>query len=153
MRPPFWELPPQVLDKKGRCCGRKPSPYKREGMRACLRCSRHYHLTENRMVSSWAYHANGHQRLRHPQGGGASTYREGSDRYFFCHGLTFPVAIRTLVSRTYRGSLPSDPPGELASWAEATLVVFTFGAVRENHMGCQFHVGQATIKFGRRYRK
>lgn len=52
--------PERKLDDKGRCCGRKPTPYKgRYAMggphRVCLRCSRAYHLTENEQIPNWAW--------------------------------------------------------------------------------------------------
>lgn len=46
---------PMVLDDKGRCCGRKPLTYKRDGHRFCHRCDRAYHLYQNFQVNNWAW--------------------------------------------------------------------------------------------------
>jgi hypothetical protein len=46
---------PMILDEKGRCCGRKPLTYKREGHRFCDRCSRAYHLYNNHQIDNWAW--------------------------------------------------------------------------------------------------
>jgi hypothetical protein len=134
---PFWILPPQTLDEKGRCCGRKPLPYKRDGLRACLRCSRHYHLTENRMVDGWRFLANGNLRLSHPQGGGESYHQDGRCFYFFFPGA-LPIGVSTLLSSTSTHA---------GWWDEAAMVVFTMDG-----MGRRVHIGQASIKFNRRIR-
>lgn len=43
MTAPFLRIPPQRLDELGRCCGRKPRPYKRPSPHAiCLRCCCEY---------------------------------------------------------------------------------------------------------------
>ena len=36
---------PKTLDEKGRCCGRKPTPYRRDNKLCCRRCHRDYDLT------------------------------------------------------------------------------------------------------------
>lgn len=46
---------PQRLDDYGRCCGRKPLIYKREGHRFCDRCCRSYHLHQDFQIDNWAW--------------------------------------------------------------------------------------------------
>lgn len=85
---------PRTLDEKGRCCGRKPLVYKREGHRFCDRCSRHYHLTEPHMVDGWDRLADGSHRFRYPQGGGQQAWRQqGGWWWFFHHGLVPPIQV------------------------------------------------------------
>jgi hypothetical protein len=60
----------ETLDDEGRCCGRKPLVYKRMGgpHRFCTRCSRAYHLTENRQIANWAWLAeDGGFRPKYPE--------------------------------------------------------------------------------------
>lgn len=46
---------PSTLDDKGRCCGRKPLTYKREGRRFCDRCNRSYDYYQNFQIDNWAW--------------------------------------------------------------------------------------------------
>lgn len=46
---------PQTLDENGRCCGRKPLVYKREGHRFCDRCCRSYHRYQDFQIDNWAW--------------------------------------------------------------------------------------------------
>jgi hypothetical protein len=46
---------PMVLDNKGRCCGRKPLTYRREGHRFCDRCHRSYDFHGNWQKDNWAW--------------------------------------------------------------------------------------------------
>lgn len=46
---------PKTLDEKGRCCGRKPLTYKRDGHRFCFRCNRAYHLYCDYQIDNWAW--------------------------------------------------------------------------------------------------
>lgn len=46
---------PKTLDDKGRCCGRKPLTYKREGHRFCHRCNRAYHYYQNFQINNRAW--------------------------------------------------------------------------------------------------
>ena len=63
-----------TLDEKGRCCGRKPLTYRSSRTnligphRFCWSCDRAYHLTENRMIDNWAWHADGRPKRRHQDG-------------------------------------------------------------------------------------
>ena len=43
------------LDKKGRCCGKKPLIYKRNRILFCDRCDRSYGIETKEQVSNWAY--------------------------------------------------------------------------------------------------
>lgn len=49
------KYPVMELDKKGRCCGRKPIVYKRKGEYFCPRCDRAYDLITKRQIPNWAY--------------------------------------------------------------------------------------------------
>jgi hypothetical protein len=46
---------PRSLVDKGRCCGRKPLVYKREGHRFCHRCDRSYHRYQDFQIDNWAW--------------------------------------------------------------------------------------------------
>lgn len=47
---------PATLDKKDRCCGRKPLVYKRPKPELyCPRCDRSYDPATKRQVSNWAW--------------------------------------------------------------------------------------------------
>lgn len=50
---------PWMLDSKGRCCGRKPLVYKRDGgpHRFCVRCDRAYPLDDDVQIANWAWRA------------------------------------------------------------------------------------------------
>jgi hypothetical protein len=48
-------LPPAHLDEAGRCCGRKPRPYLRDGHLFCSRCDRSYDIRSGRQVQNWAW--------------------------------------------------------------------------------------------------
>lgn len=57
-RKKFWRgdvSAAMTLDDKGRCCGRKPLTYRREGHRFCPRCDRSYHLIFNFQKDNWAW--------------------------------------------------------------------------------------------------
>lgn len=43
------------LDDKGRCCGRKPFVYKRDGHKFCPRCDRAYDLDDGEQITNWAW--------------------------------------------------------------------------------------------------
>lgn len=50
----------KTLDKKGRCCGRKPIVYKNrdygtDGFKFCCRCDRAYDRFDGEQISNWAY--------------------------------------------------------------------------------------------------
>ena len=45
-----------MLDDKGRCCGRKPIPYKRDRTLFCDRCDKHYSMDTAQQVQCWAWH-------------------------------------------------------------------------------------------------
>lgn len=49
--------PAKVLDAKGRCCGRKPLVYKREGgpHKFCPRCNAAFGLDTGCQIGNWAY--------------------------------------------------------------------------------------------------
>lgn len=53
----------EVLDDKGRCCGRKPIVYKGGSWRSpapqrfCCRCDRSYGLNDPNQIPNWAYEA------------------------------------------------------------------------------------------------
>lgn len=51
--------PPKFLDEKGRCCGRKPLTYKREGKLFCCRCNAAFHIKTGVQIENWAYEAQG----------------------------------------------------------------------------------------------
>lgn len=42
------------LDEKGRCCGRKPLVYKRDGHLFCCRCDRSFNF-EGQQIENWAW--------------------------------------------------------------------------------------------------
>jgi hypothetical protein len=43
-----------MIDEKGRCCGRKPTEYKRENKLHCFRCNRDYDpATHEQIPNSW----------------------------------------------------------------------------------------------------
>ena len=44
-----------MMDKKGRCCGRKPIRYKRQGILFCSRCDREYSMATGEQVESFAW--------------------------------------------------------------------------------------------------
>jgi len=43
------------LDEQGRCCGRKPLVYKRDGFRFCTRCDRAYDISTGEQIENWAW--------------------------------------------------------------------------------------------------
>ena len=43
------------LDEKGRCCGRKPVVYKRQGHRFCDRCCRNFDIITGYQIENWAW--------------------------------------------------------------------------------------------------
>jgi len=43
------------LDDKGRCCGRKPLVYKRDGHLFCTRCDRSYSISTKEQIANWAW--------------------------------------------------------------------------------------------------
>lgn len=43
------------LDELGRCCGKKPRPYKRKGWMLCLRCDKAYDLTFGHQIENFAW--------------------------------------------------------------------------------------------------
>lgn len=43
------------LDDKGRCCGRKPLEYKRDGHKFCPRCDRAYDIATGEQITNWAW--------------------------------------------------------------------------------------------------
>jgi len=43
------------LDKKDRCCGRKPLVYKRQNMLFCCRCDRQYNPITKGQQENWAW--------------------------------------------------------------------------------------------------
>ena len=43
------------LDKKGRCCGKKPIVYKCTEKYFCPRCDRAYNINTKEQVPNWAY--------------------------------------------------------------------------------------------------
>lgn len=43
------------LDNKGRCCGRKPIPYKRPPRLFCDRCDRSYNAATKEQIENWAW--------------------------------------------------------------------------------------------------
>lgn len=43
------------LDEKGRCCGRKPIVYKRDGLRFCDRCDRAFSFTTDVQIENFAW--------------------------------------------------------------------------------------------------
>lgn len=43
------------LDKKGRCCGKKPIKYKRDDHYFCPRCDRSFSLETEYQIESWAW--------------------------------------------------------------------------------------------------
>ena len=47
--------PIKSLDDKGRCCGRKPIVYKREGHSFCPRCDRAFDLETGVQVENWMW--------------------------------------------------------------------------------------------------
>jgi uncharacterized Zn finger protein (UPF0148 family) len=47
------------LDDKGRCCGRKPLLYKRNGQLFCPRCDRAFALDDGTQIENWAWRKNG----------------------------------------------------------------------------------------------
>lgn len=47
------------MDEHGRCCGRKPRPYKRDGQLFCGRCHATFDMETKRQVPSWAWRADG----------------------------------------------------------------------------------------------
>lgn len=53
-----------ALDDKGRCCGRKPVVYKREGRRFCTRCEKSFNLATGQQVANWAYRVDGDEAFR-----------------------------------------------------------------------------------------
>ena len=50
---------PMTLGLLGRCCGRKPLVYKRDGFLFCPRCDRAYSLADGKAVENWAYTKDG----------------------------------------------------------------------------------------------
>lgn len=44
-----------MIDEKGRCCGRKPIPYKRTGHLFCPRCDRAYGIESKTQINNWAW--------------------------------------------------------------------------------------------------
>lgn len=59
------------LDHRGRCCGRKPIKYKRDGgpHYFCPRCNRSYDLVTQRQIPNWCYEATVDPkefRVKHP---------------------------------------------------------------------------------------
>lgn len=48
------------LDDKGRCCGRKPIVYKRDGQKFCPRCDRAYDLEDGYQITNWAWRRSPH---------------------------------------------------------------------------------------------
>lgn len=51
---PLLRFPPRSLDQKGRCCGRKPIPYKRPPRSFCLRCDAQFG-PDGRQQPNWAW--------------------------------------------------------------------------------------------------
>lgn len=43
------------LDEKGRCCGRKPLPYKRPPLLFCFRCDAAFDVETGGQIENWAY--------------------------------------------------------------------------------------------------
>ena len=59
------------LDGKGRCCGRKPLTYKREGgpHKFCPRCDRAFNIETGDWIPNWAWSSpTKRQRKDQPQG-------------------------------------------------------------------------------------
>jgi hypothetical protein len=48
-------FPSRTIDPKGRCCGRKPIPYKRDGYLFCPRCDAAYDIFTGNQRSNWAW--------------------------------------------------------------------------------------------------
>ena len=43
------------MDSKGRCCGRKPLVYKRDGYLFCFRCDKAYDINTKQQIENWAW--------------------------------------------------------------------------------------------------
>jgi len=43
------------LDKRGRCCGRKPIVYKRDPHLFCCRCNASFNPDTGKQIENWAY--------------------------------------------------------------------------------------------------
>ena len=138
---------PRTLDEKGRCCGRKPMVYKREGKRYCHKCHRHYHLTEPHMIDSWDRLADGSHRFRYPQGGGQQAWPQQGHSgwwWFFHHGLVPPVFVAASGSRV---------TGDGVAWREVNVSVSVLMAGNSAAPEMGAHIGylqQAGVKYGRR---
>lgn len=48
-----------ILDDLGRCCGRKPIPYKSKGRLFCPRCDANFDIETKQQVANWAWRADG----------------------------------------------------------------------------------------------
>jgi hypothetical protein len=53
-----------TLDERGRCCGRKPVPYKRPARLFCSRCCRQYAPTTGLQEPNWAWLSDGTNGFR-----------------------------------------------------------------------------------------
>lgn len=57
---PEWIFPPATLDSMGRCCGRKPHPYKRpRPYLVCFRCSCEFDPATGKQRQNWAWISDG----------------------------------------------------------------------------------------------
>jgi len=45
----------KVIDKKGRCCGRKPIPYRRPPTLFCPRCDAQFDPETGKQIPNWAF--------------------------------------------------------------------------------------------------
>jgi hypothetical protein len=43
------------LDENGRCCGRKPLVYKRDGHKFCTRCDKSFDIKTGEQIENWAW--------------------------------------------------------------------------------------------------
>ena len=46
---------PKKIDRQGRCCGRKPIPYKRPPRLFCPRCDAAFDPATGEQIANWAY--------------------------------------------------------------------------------------------------
>jgi hypothetical protein len=47
--------PAKVIDEKGRCCGRKPIPYRRPPTLFCPRCDAQFDPETGKQIPNWAF--------------------------------------------------------------------------------------------------
>ena len=49
------KIPAKQVDEKGRCCGRKPIPYRRPPTLFCPRCDACFDPRTGKQIQNWAY--------------------------------------------------------------------------------------------------